>query len=129
MATKEVILPSDTISDFLNWIDELNASYTYNLDAVNDEDKRVQDYMHELEFAKDAKERNKIATKFQRSRKKRRIAKDERLMVEEIVNFFTEKQNKECLNRMRQLLGKQRKQEKMLLGERHYNKRMPDEEE
>lgn len=64
--------------------------------------------------------------KLKDSRKARRAAKDEVLMLENIVKFFEEPQNRKVLNQMGQLLGRQKKQEKMLLSERTYTPRVKE---
>ena len=46
--------------------------------------------------------------------------------LELIVKFFDEPNPKNTLNKMRQLLGKQRKEEEYLNGERHYNNRIKE---
>ena len=47
-------------------------------------------------------------------------------MLETIITFINESQNKKVINQLTQLLGKQRKQEKMLLSERTYTPRVQD---
>ena len=118
--------PSEVMQEFLNQIEHWKAEYGLAFDNVGREDKRLQDLVHELEFSQNAKERNRVATKLQRSRKVRRENKDTVLMLENIVNFFEEPQNKKVLNQMVQLLGTQRKQEKMLLSERTYKPRVEE---
>jgi hypothetical protein len=44
-------------------------------------------------------------------------------MNEEIVKFFSDRQNKSTVDRMRQMLGQQRKREEYLNSERVYNPR------
>lgn len=116
--------PSETLSDFLSYIDQIRSEYKAAEDAMKTEDKRLQDLLHELEFAKDKAERNRVATKLQRSRRERRRQKDEMMRLELIVQFFDEQTPKSTVNKMRQVLGRQRKQEEFLNGERHYNKRV-----
>ena len=116
--------PSETLSDFLSYIDQIRSKYKAAEDAMKTEDKRLQDLLHELEFAKDKAERNRVATKLQRSRRERRHQKDEMMRLELIVQFFDEQTPKSTVNKMRQILGRQRKQEEYLNGERHYNKRV-----
>lgn len=118
--------PSEVLSDFLNYIDRIRYEYKAAEDAMKTEDKRLQDLLHELEFAEDKAARNRVATKFQRSRRERRRRKDEMMRLELIVNFFDDPTPKSAVNKMRQLLGKQRKQEEFLNGERHYNKRVQE---
>ena len=80
-----MILPSDTISDFLNWLEEMKGLYEACSEEVNFEDKKVQDFLHEIEFAKDKNERNRIATRLSNSRKERRKAKDQTLLLKYIM--------------------------------------------
>ena len=58
------------------------------------------------------------------SRRNRRRQKDEMMRLELVVQFFDDPTPKSTVNKMRQLLGKQRKQEEFLDGERHYNPRV-----
>lgn len=118
--------PSEVMQEFLNQIEHWKTEYGLAFDNVGREDKRLQDLVHELEFSQNAKERNRVATKLQRSRKVRRENKDTVLMLENIVNFFEDPQNKKVLNQMVQLLGTQRKQEKMILSERTYKPRVEE---
>ena len=116
--------PSEVLSDFLNYIDRIRYEYKAAQEAVKIEDMRLQDFLHEMEFAEDKAERNRVATRLQRSRKERRRQKDEMKRLELIVQFFDDPNPKSTINKMRQILGKQRKQEEYLNGERHYNKRV-----
>lgn len=118
--------PSEVLSDFLNYIDRIRYEYKAAEDAMKTEDKRLQDLLHELEFAEDKSARNRVVTKLQKSRRARRHQKDEMMRLELIVQFFDEQTPKSAVNKMRQLLGRQRKQEEFLNGERHYNKRVQD---
>ena len=118
--------PSEVLSDFLNYIDQCRHDYQAAHDAVWMEDKRLQDLLHELEFAPDENNKRRAGTKLQQSRRERRKKKDEVKRLELIVKFFDEPGNKGTLNKMRQLLGKQRKEEEYLNGERHYYKRVDE---
>lgn len=118
--------PSEVLSGFLKYIEHCRIQYKAARDAVCTEDKRLQDLLHELEFAEDKAERNRVATKFQRSRRERRRQKDEMMRLELIVSFFDEPTPKSALGKMTQLLGKQRKNEEFLNGERHYNPRVKE---
>ncbi|MBO5373239.1 MAG: hypothetical protein J6A75_11075 [Lachnospiraceae bacterium] len=121
------MLPSEVIECFLNTIREWETEYQMSFDVVGTEDKRLQDLLHEIELSKNAKEKNRAATKLKNSRKMRRENKDKVLMLESIVKFFEEPQNRKVLKQMEQLLGRQRKQEKMLLSERIYKPRVGGE--
>lgn len=110
---RQVKEPSEVLSEFLNYIDRIRYDYKAAHDAVKKEEKRLQDLLHELEFAEGENE-------------KRRRQKDEMMRLELVVQFFDDPTPKSTVNKMRQLLGKQRKQEEFLDGERHYNKRVQD---
>lgn len=77
-----------------------------------------------MEFAGDRAERNRVATRLQTSRKQRRRMKDLMKRDEQVVKFFEDPENRKILNKMRQLLGRQRKEEEYLEGERTYKPRV-----
>lgn len=116
--------PAEHLAEFLNFVDQCCSEYKAAYEAVNEEDKRLQDLLHEMEFAPDKAERNRVATKLQNSRKRRRKNKDTVKLNEQVVRFFEEKGSRDTLNRMRQLLGRQRKEEEYLSGERTYTPRV-----
>ena len=101
--------PAQQLEMFLNYVDLCVREYNYARDQVKAEENSLQDYLHELEFAPDKAARNRVATKLQQSRKLRRKNKDIVLRNERMVKFFEEQNNRATLNRMRQLLGQQRK--------------------
>lgn len=116
-------LPSEMLSSFLAFIDQASKEYHLASDEVGKEDKKVQDYIHMIEFAQDKAERNRNATALQRSRRYRREQKDKTILYGEIVRFFEDPPNRKFLNALKQLLGKQRKEEEYLKGDRVYHKR------
>jgi hypothetical protein len=116
--------PSEIISSFLNYIDECKTNYQNSLLAVNEADKKeLLDLVHDMEFAKDKQERGRIATRLHNSRIDRRRNKDTVDELEEIVKFFDEINHKTTLNKLKQILGKQRKTEEYLSSERVYKPR------
>lgn len=121
MKEKEI---SEMLQEFLNFVDACRNQYQVAYDAVGLEDRRLQDLLHALEFAEGEKEKRKASTKLRQSRQERRKAKDELKRLEAIVDFFNETSHKSTLNKMRQLLGKQRKTEEYLNGERVYKPRV-----
>ena len=64
--------PAKELENFLNFIDQCVQEYKATYENVNEEDRRLQDLVHAMEFAVDKSERNRVATKFQQSRKYRR---------------------------------------------------------
>ena len=91
--------PSELLQEFLNYIDQVKSEYEMAHEAVGKEDKRLQDFLHELEFAKDRSERNKVSTKFQKSRRERRRQKDEVQRLELLVEFFNSQNHKNTFNK------------------------------
>ena len=121
--------PAKALEEFLKAVAASKQEYQYAYDAVNEEDRRLQDLLHEMEFAPNKAERNRSATKLQQSRRRRRDYKDMVKKNEKLVKFFEEQKNREILNRMCQLLGQQRKEEEYLASERTYKPRMSQEVE
>lgn len=115
--------PASQLEIFLNFIDECHREYHYAYAQVNEEDRKLQDFLHEMEFAADRAERNRVAARLQCSRRIRRQNKDIVKWNERIVKFFEDPKSRDTLNRMRQLLGLQRKEEEYLLSERVYKPR------
>ena len=118
--------PSEVLQSFLDYIDQIKAEYQSAREAVGKEDKRLRDLLHELEFAEDKAVRNRVATKFQRSRRERRRQKDEVQRLELLIDFFDSQNHKATINKMRNLLGAQRKREEYINGERHYKPRVEE---
>lgn len=116
--------PAEELTEFLNYIDAAAQEYRYAYDIVNEEDRRLQDLLHEMEFAEDRTERNRVAARLQKSRRLRRENKDIVQKNERLVKFFEDQKNRETLNRMRQLLGQQRKEEEFLKSKRIYKPRV-----
>ena len=115
---------SEVLSDFLKFIRQCEADYQAAREAVGVEDKRLQDLLHEMEFAEGENAKRRAATKLQQSRRERRRQKDEVQRLELIVNFFNEQNHKNTVKKMRQLLGRQRKEEEFLKGKRVYKPRV-----
>lgn len=120
--------PAEEIEEFLNFVDACGREYAYVQDMVKEEDSRLQDLLHEMEFAADRAERNRVATKLQNSRRARRKNKDILQKNELLIKFFEDSQNRKTLNMLRQLLGRQRKVEEYLQSERHYRPRAKSRE-
>lgn len=115
-------LKAKKLEEFLKFLDECKAEYDSAAELVGKEDTALQDYLHDMEFAPNKQIRNKVATKLHHSRVHRRENKDIVMLNEEIVEFFFT-ENRATLNKMRELLGKQRKKESYLNSERYYKPR------
>ena len=118
--------PAEVLEEFLQYIDQWEDKYKEAFEEVGKEDKKLQDLLHELEFTSNGKEKNCAATKLRDSRRARRQSKNTVLLYENIVKFFQDSQNRKVLNQLRQLLGNQRRQEKMLMSERTYRPRVEE---
>lgn len=126
MGKKQELSPAEQLTNFLNFVDTCERAYLVACEEMNLEEKRLQDFLHEIELAPSAAERNKAAARLQKSRKRRRENKDTALLYKQIVEFFQEKGHRETLNRMRQLLGRQRKEEEYLYRDRVYYPRVTE---
>ena len=103
---------SEYISEFLNFVSDTQTKHRIYAEAVENQDKLTQDYLHSLELD-DLKcdERSKVATKLAINRKDRRYYKDRVEEFEPIVKFFEDPQHKKVLNLMTKVLGDVRKAE------------------
>ena len=115
--------PAEQLSEFLNFVEQSYTDYQIASEALKEEDRRLQDLLHEMEFAADKAERNRVATRLQKSRRERRKNKDTVKLNEQVVRFFEEKPHRDTLNKMKQLLGRQRKEEEYLFEERVYKQK------
>lgn len=115
--------PAEQLEAFLKFVDQCTQEYRFAHASVGDEDKRLQDLVHEMEFAPDKAARNRVATKLQQSRRSRREKKDVVVRTEKIVKFFEEPGHRGTLNKLRNLLGQQRREEEYLQSKRTYKPR------
>lgn len=118
--------PSEVIEEFLSFLENANTEHIECLRVVEECNKRNIDYLHDMEFAKDKGERNRIATKIHNNQVRRRAAKDKALELEKTAAFFTDKSNKPFVGQLRRLLKEQRDREKYLESNREYVRRAGD---
>jgi hypothetical protein len=106
-------IPSEYITEFLNFIAEAQSHYKFCYDEVNNHDRLTQNFLHSFELdGLKCNERSKLATKLETHLKDRRYYKDRVEELESIVQFFEEPQNKKVLDKLRsQVLGQVRKAE------------------
>ena len=81
---------------------------------MSDEDKRLQDLLHALEFTDNKYDMHNEALRLWESRRIRRKHKDIAILYKEVAQYFQSAQEAEILNELRQLLGRQRKEEEYL---------------
>lgn len=115
--------PSEVIEEFLSFLESANTEHIECQQIVELCGKRNIDYLHDMEFAKDKGERNRIATKIHNNQVNRRVAKDRILELEKPAAFFTDKSNKAFIGQLRRLLKEQKDREKYLENEREYVRR------
>lgn len=118
--------PSEVLQAFLDYMKSCQNDYQENMSDVWKHDKRVQDFLHELEFAENKQERNKVATKASNSRKARRKSKDRAQLMENCAKFYGDKSNKQFFDKLKSLVAEQKKIEEFLESERFYKPRVGD---
>lgn len=116
--------PSEIINSFLNFMETASREYESAYADVGKEDSRVQTFLHDMEFAPNKNERNKIATRLQQSRRARRKAKDRAQLYENVHRLYTDKQNHNMLKALRRLQNEQDTVEKYLFGKREFKNRV-----
>lgn len=110
------------IESFLNYLTKVDSDYANAFVNVNQRDKETQDILHEIELEDVLfEERAKLATKLRNVRKERRRNKDIVEETEALINWM--KENKSAINKLREVLGTTRKQEKYH-SNRTYKKRV-----
>ncbi|WP_277407910.1 hypothetical protein [Lacrimispora xylanisolvens] len=127
MKKKNKPKPSDVIKDFLDYLVNCQKEYQAACTEMFAEDKKVQDFLHAIEFENDCKERNKITTRWHISRNRRRAAKDRSLELERVAKFYTDKANKPFIDKLRSMVKDQKKEEEWLVSERIYKQRGSEE--
>lgn len=117
-------LPSKGLEAFLAFTKECQDTYQIAYACVGDEDKRLQDLLHAVEFTDNKYDMHNEALRLWESRRIRRKNKDISILYKEVAQYFQSAQGQKFLNELRQLLGRQRKQEEYLAGNREYRNRM-----
>lgn len=120
MKKKNEPKPSYVIKDFLDYLVTCQKEYQTACTEMFAEDKKVQDFLHAIEFENDCKERNKITTRWHISRNRRRAAKDRSLELERVAKFYSDKANKPFIDKLRSMVKDQLEEEKWLESERVY---------
>lgn len=116
--------PSEILTEFLNFLEAAEREHESAYAAVGKEDSRVQTFLHDMEFAPDRNERNRIATRLQQSRKARRKAKDRVQLYGKVHEFYTDRQNQNLVKALRRLQNEQVTVEKYLFGNREFKNRV-----
>lgn len=127
---KQTKLPSEHISDFLNFISQTRASYNFYSQELKTQEQLTQDYLHSLELdGLKCEERSKVATKLAINRKDRRYFKDRVEEFQPIIDFITDPQNKKFIDKLTQVLGEVRKQERYHQNRTYYPRILKEKEQ
>lgn len=126
MKKKNEPKPSEVIKEFLDYLAYCQKEYQAACTEMFAEDKKVQDFLHAIEFEESYKERNKITTRCHVSRNKRRAAKDRSLEFERVAKFCSDKANKPFFDKLRSMVKDQKEEEEWLKSERVYYPRGGD---
>lgn len=121
---KKEMSPALQLETFLKFIDESKQIYDLAQSNLKQEEQRKIDLEHELEFSANDSECCKAARKFKKCRRDRRKYKDMIKQHEQVVIFFRDPQHQKTLNQLRQLLGRQRREEEFLNSKRTYKPRV-----
>ena len=126
---KQTKLPSEHISDFLNFISKTRASYNLYSQELKTQEQLTQDYLHSLELdGLKCEERSKVATKLAINRKDRHYFKDRVEEYQPIIDFIADPQNKKFIDKLTQVLGEVRKQERYHQNRTYYPRILKEKE-
>lgn len=84
--------PSEVIKDFLDYLVNSQKEYQAACTEMFAEDKKVQDFLHAIEFEKDSKVRSKLSTQFQISRFAGELQRIDHLNLSELQSSIQTKQ-------------------------------------
>ena len=118
---------SEVFKAFLNWLTDMDELQKKSWQTVIDEDAKVQDYLHQIEFEPQNKKRSVIATRFHLSRVTRREAKDISQMLKPLAEFAKEAKVRNLIKLMKTTQEALKKEEDFVHGERTYKPRGKDE--
>ena len=115
--------PSEIVESFLSFLEESNAEHIDCGKVVELCNKKNIDYLHDMEFAKDKNERNRIATKIHQNQVTRRLAKDREQELKNIAVFYSDQKNRPFIGQLKRLVKDQKGTEDYLSSEREYIRR------
>lgn len=103
---------SKTISEFCEFLNDAQKTYTWSSDQVSKMEKLTQDYLHSLELdGLKYEERAKLATQLALCRQERREHKDTVQILEPLVEWLDTEKGRQLFNLLREVLGRTRKVE------------------
>lgn len=116
---------SEKLAEFLAFYREVVQLTEFHTNAIEDYNSATQDILHQFEFGS-YDERKKFGTQLHRIRKDRRKSKDYLDINKEIVEYFKSQEMIQVYRKLEQLLGKIRKKESEIEGQRAYRPRVLD---
>lgn len=117
------------LSEFLQFMEQAQRSYTYSVDEVQRLELLTQDYLHKLELQScNYHTRSKVAAALTTCRTERREHKDNTIILEPLVAFLKTEKGKVLISQLQQTLGAVRKAERST-QDRHYHPRVLSTEE
>ena len=114
---------SEVFKAFMNWLTDMDEIQKKSWQTVIDEDNKVQDFMHKIEFESQNKKRSVICTRFHNSRVKRREAKDTSQRLKPLADFVKEAKVRNLIKLMKTTQEALKKEEDFVFGERVYKPR------
>lgn len=120
---------SDVVGAFLDWLSEMKDKQEKSWQIVVDEDSKVQDFLHEMEFESNNKRRAVISTRLHDSRVKRRVSKDTSKLLKPVTDFVKEATNRNLIKLMKQMRSDLKSAEEFVFSQREYKKRGKDVDE
>ena len=114
---------SEVFKAFMNWLTDMDELQKTSWQTVIDEDAKVQDFLHQMEFEPNNKKRAIIGTRMHISRVNRREAKDISQMLKPLAEFAKEAKVRNLIKLMKTTQEALKKEEDFVNGERVYKPR------
>lgn len=114
---------SEHLSEFLSFVRCVRTFREFAENTVSDDDKKSQDIMHQIELGC-YKDRAKFATQLAHIRQHRRKYKDYITINQQLCDYFNSQEFVKVYNKLEQILGDVRKQERYVESHRTYNPRI-----
>lgn len=115
--------PSEVIQGFVDYLKKIQDDYETAKAQVSAEEAKQQDFWHLLEFDMDSKSRAKTATVIHESRLRRRKAKNQMELLENVVLFARSERTKMFVQTIKPMLRQQISEEERLERDREYKPR------
>jgi hypothetical protein len=115
--------PSKIVQSYIDWLSDMKSQQEENWATVVEEDGRVQDYLHEVEFAEGADALSEVSQRLHESRLKRRIAKDKAKALKPIKDYMDDATCKAHIKRLTRLVKELEQVESYIDSDRVYKPR------